>query len=191
MAASLIFHTNILSLPFQSPRCHSNSCRAKTLAALSPCQFLASKSLSKLKKKSLPLNIQFNNLRTRKTRSVPVVYAAQSNFFKVLQTVLNVGKDGIEAGTNLVPDAVPRPVARISVTVVVGALALFVIKSFLSTAFFVLAMMGLIYFTFLALNKDEGPKGGGGSKDEGPMGTGGTSPEDTLEEARRIMEKYK
>ncbi|KAK3032159.1 hypothetical protein RJ639_034984 [Escallonia herrerae] len=156
MAASLIFHTNVLSLPFQSPRCHSNSRRAKTLAALSPCQFLASNSLSKLKKKSLPLNIQFNNLRTRKTRGVPVVYAAQSNFFKGLQTVLNVGKDGIEAGTNLVP-----------------------------------AMMGLIYFTFLALNKDEGPKGGGGLKDEGPTGTRGTSTEDTLEEARRIMEKYK
>ena len=43
------------------------------------------------------------------------------------------------------------------------------------------AMMGLIYFTFIALNKDEGPKGDGGT----------TSVEDSLEEARKIMEKYK
>ncbi|XP_057483534.1 uncharacterized protein LOC130770202 isoform X2 [Actinidia eriantha] len=99
----------------------------------------------------------------------------------VVQTVWKVGKDGIEAGTNLVPDSVPRPIARISVTVVVVTLALLVLKPVLSTALFVLAMMGLIYFTFIALNKDEGPKGGGGT----------TSTEDSLEEARRIMEKYK
>lgn len=41
--------------------------------------------------------------------------------------------------------------------------------------------MGLIYFTFIALNKDQGPRGGGGTN----------SSEDPLEEARRIMEKYK
>lgn len=44
------------------------------------------------------------------------------------------------------------------------------------------AVMGLSYFTFIALNKDEGPKGGGGTTD---------SVEDSLEEARKIMEKYK
>jgi len=44
--------------------------------------------------------------------------------------------------------------------------------------------MGLIYFAFIAMNKDDGPKGSGG-----PGGT--TSTEDSLEEAKRIMEKYK
>ncbi|PQM41709.1 uncharacterized protein Pyn_25215 [Prunus yedoensis var. nudiflora] len=90
----------------------------------------------------------------------------------VVQTVWKVGSDGIEAGTNLVPDSVPRSIARVSVTVVALALSLFVLKSLLSTVFFVL---------------DEGPKGGGGTtstpKEEGM--------EDSLEEARRIMEKYK
>ena len=43
--------------------------------------------------------------------------------------------------------------------------------------------MGLIYFAFIAMNKDDGPKGGGGSG-------GTTSTEDSLEEAKRIMEKY-
>uniref|UniRef100_A0A0A0L913 Uncharacterized protein n=1 Tax=Cucumis sativus TaxID=3659 RepID=A0A0A0L913_CUCSA len=47
------------------------------------------------------------------------------------------------------------------------------------------AMMGAIYFIFIALNKDEGPRGGGGSS------SSPTSTEETLEEARRIMEKYK
>ncbi|CAL5376530.1 unnamed protein product [Camellia sinensis] len=102
----------------------------------------------------------------------------------ILQTVWKVGNDGIEAGANMVPDSVPRPIARISLTVVAVALALFVLKSVLSTAFFVLAVMGLIYFTFIALNKDDGPKGGGGT-------TTTTTEEDSLEEARRIMEKYK
>lgn len=42
--------------------------------------------------------------------------------------------------------------------------------------------MGLVYFVFIAFNKDDGPRGGGGT----------TSTDDTtLEEARRIMEKYK
>ncbi|KAL6271556.1 hypothetical protein ACE6H2_028467 [Prunus campanulata] len=66
-------------------------------------------------------------------RSVPVVFAAQSNFLKVVQTVWKVGKDGIEAGTNLVTDSVPRSIARVSVTVVALALSLFVLKSLLST----------------------------------------------------------
>lgn len=48
------------------------------------------------------------------------------------------------------------------------------------------AMMGLIYFLFIASNKDNGPRGGGrgGGRDD-------SSVEDSLEEARRIMEKYK
>lgn len=166
MASSVIFH-NI-------PNCYS--CKyPKTLIALRTSQFLSSKSVLKLKNHS-PLTI--NKV---KTQAVPLVFAAQSNLFKVLQTVWKVGRDGVEAGTNLVPDSIPRPIARISVTVVGVTLALFVLKSFLSTAFFVLAVMGLSYFTFLALNKDEGPKGGDGT----------TSTEDSLEEARRIMEKYK
>ncbi|XP_068660961.1 uncharacterized protein [Aristolochia californica] len=111
-----------------------------------------------------------------------VVVAAQSNIFKVFQTVLKVGKDGVEAGSNLIPDPVPRPIARVGVTVAIVAISLFVLKSVLSTAFFVLAMMGLIYFGYLALNKDERPNGGGGT---------GASQEESLEEARRIMEKYK
>ncbi|XP_077210332.1 uncharacterized protein LOC143845810 [Tasmannia lanceolata] len=141
---------------------------------------------------SNPLPRSFNPIKfpsekklfTRFKTSPQAIVAAQSNLFKVLQTAWRVGKDGIEAGTNLVPDSVPRPIARISVAVVAVTVALFLLKSVLSTAFFVLAMMGFIYFVFIALNKDDGPSGGGGSKSS-------NSTDETLDEARRIMEKYK
>ncbi|KAL7151713.1 hypothetical protein ABFS83_04G049900 [Erythranthe nasuta] len=140
--------------------------------SLNTSQFLSSNSNFKLKKYS-PIQIK---------HAPPIVYAAQGNFLKVAQTVWKVGKDGVEAGTNLVPETIPRPIARISVTIVAVSVALFALKSFLSTVFFALAVMGLSYFTFIALNKDEGPKVGGGTS---------TSVEDSLEEARKIMDKYK
>lgn len=82
--------------------------------------------------------LQITGLRNRKFHAVPVIFAAQSSFFRAIQTVFKIGKDGVEAGTSLVPDAVPRPVARLSVTVVATALFLFVLRSFLSTVFFAL-----------------------------------------------------
>ncbi|KAA8543458.1 hypothetical protein F0562_021047 [Nyssa sinensis] len=155
----------------------------KQTLVLNSTRFLSSKSFSKLKKQSLISTIQIKQLkrRSRRTHSFPFVFAAQSNFLRVLQTVWKLGNDGIEAGTKLVPDSVPMTNSEDLVTVVAVTLALFVLKSFVSTASFVLAMLGLAYFTFIALNKDDGPRGGGGI----------TSTEDTLEEARRIMEKYK
>ncbi|KAI3461025.1 hypothetical protein Pfo_017688 [Paulownia fortunei] len=165
-----------LSLPVYSSKC----CKNQTLA-LNTSQFLSSNSLLKLKKQTLYSCTQIRQPKNPKVHVSPIIYAAQSNFLKVIQTVWKVGKDGIEAGTSLVPDAIPRPIARIAVTVVAVTLALFVLKSFLSTVFVAVAVMGLSYFTFIALNKDEGPKGGGGT----------TSVEDSLEEARRIMDKYK
>ncbi|XP_044492456.1 uncharacterized protein LOC123216153 [Mangifera indica] len=175
MVSSLVLH-NLCSISPASSRCYKTQ-------TLTPAH---SNSYLKLKKKpSLLSNVQTQKLRAQKPRSSPLVFAAQSNLIKVLQTVWNVGKDGIEAGTNLVPASIPRPVARISITVVALAISLFVLKSFVSTAFFALATMGFAYFTFIALNKDNGPKGGGGSSSTP------TSTEDSLEEARRIMEKYK
>ncbi|XP_060174862.1 uncharacterized protein LOC132605696 [Lycium barbarum] len=178
MASTVAFHSTLF-VSFQSPKRYRRN--QKTIFALKPSQFLSSSSLLKLKKQTALSTTQFKNLRSHKFKATPLIFAAQSNFLKVLQTAWRVGKDGVEAGTNMVPDAIPRPIARIAVTVVGAALALFVLKSFLSTALFVLTMMGVIYFGFIALNKDDGPKGGGG--------TG--SVDDSLEEARRIMEKYK
>ncbi|XWS36537.1 hypothetical protein CRYUN_Cryun20dG0093200 [Craigia yunnanensis] len=172
MASSAMVH-NLCSVSPHSPKCY---CQNQTLT-LTYSHFLSSTSFLRLKRETLFSNIKFNKHLSPK----PLVYALQSNFFKVIQTVWKVGKDGIEAGTNLVPDSVPRPIARISVTVVALAVTLFVLQSFLSIAFFVLATMGLVYFLFIALNKDQGPRGGGDTD----------SMEDPAEEARKIMEKYK
>ncbi|KAL9431255.1 hypothetical protein AB3S75_026439 [Citrus x aurantiifolia] len=162
MASALILH-NICCVSPYSPLLHSNS-------------------LLKSRKQSLLSDTQTRDLKIRKPRSFTAVYAAQSNFLKAVQTVWKVAKDGIEVGTNMVPETVPRPVARISITVVALSVALYVLKSFLSTAFFVLATMGLAYFIYIALNKDDRPKGGADST---------PTEEDPVEEARRIMEKYK
>ncbi|XP_042491035.1 uncharacterized protein LOC122070872 [Macadamia integrifolia] len=156
-------------------------------------QFVSPQALKSLKGE-LQLSYKFSiskntiykqQLPTRRPNSVALVVALQSNFLRVVQTVWRVAKDGIEAGTNLVPDSIPKPIARVSVAGVALTISLFVLKSFLSTAFFVLGTMGFVYFAFIAMNKDEGPKGGGGP------GGGTTGVDDSLEEARRIMEKYK
>ncbi|KAK3437759.1 hypothetical protein EUGRSUZ_C02436 [Eucalyptus grandis] len=186
MASSTLLHS-LLHIP---PR---SSTRPRA-------QLLPSKPISRLNNPApfARAGAHHGPIRRLGGRRSSTVVASQSNFLKEIvrwqalkkfaQTVWKVGRDAIEAGTNLVPDAVPRPVARISVTFVGLSVALFVLKSFLSTAFFVLATMGLIYFTFLALNKDNGPKGGG----DGPKGGGAAPPmDDPMEEARKIMEKYK
>ncbi|KAK8717904.1 hypothetical protein V6N13_045156 [Hibiscus sabdariffa] len=177
--ASPAMNHSMFSISPHYPKCYYKN---QTLS-LSYSSFLSSTSCLRLKRKTLFSNIKFNKPLAPR----PLVFALQSNFFKVIQTAWKVGKDGIEAGTNLVPDSVPRPIARISVTVVAMAAALFVLRSFLSTAFFALATMGLVYFVFIALNKDQGPRGGSG----GGGGSGSAPMEDPVEEARKIMEKYK
>ncbi|KAH6809955.1 transmembrane protein [Perilla frutescens var. frutescens] len=166
---------NSLLLPFSSSKCCKNQ-----IFPLKTSQFLSSNSLSVLKKQQI--RHPSVHVKQLKFQKLPIISAAQSNLFKAILTIWKVGKDGVEAGTSLVPDAVPRPLARISVTAVAVTSVLFVLKSFISTAFFALAVMGLCYFTFIALNKDEAPKGSGGET---------TSVDDSLEEARKIMEKYK
>ncbi|KAE9592080.1 hypothetical protein Lal_00013031 [Lupinus albus] len=173
MSASVFVHS-----PFFSPNCTQN----RTLH-LTHHQFLSPNSFLKLKNQTFLSKTQFNVSITQKPRSSFVVFAAQSNFIKVVQNAWRVSRDGIEAATDLVPNSVPRPIARISVTLVAFSVALFLLKSFISTAFFVLATMGLAYFAFLAFNKDQGPSKNGG--------TTSTPTDDPVEEAKRIMEKYK
>ncbi|TKY66069.1 SNF2 superfamily protein [Spatholobus suberectus] len=159
------------------------NCRHNRSLLLTHHQFHSPNSILKLKTQPFHSITHFKSSRTQKPRSSFVVFAAQSNFLKVLQNAWKVSRDGIEAGTNLVPNSVPRPIARISVTIVALSVTLFVLKAFLSTAFFILATIGLAYFAYLAFNKDQGPSGNGG--------TTSTPMDDPVEEARKIMEKYK
>ncbi|KAI7735657.1 hypothetical protein M8C21_005204 [Ambrosia artemisiifolia] len=165
-----------------SPLSCSSTSKTLAFSFRSP---LLSKPLFKSKKHSIIPIVQTRTCRSQ-------INASQSNFFKVVQTVFKVGRDGIEAGTSLVPESIPRPIARVSVAVVGVTVALFLLKSFLSTAFFFLATIGLIYSAFIALNKDEAPtRGSDNINTTSSSGTTTSSDEETLEEARRIMEKYK
>ncbi|KAL0284205.1 UNVERIFIED_CONTAM: hypothetical protein Sangu_2839600 [Sesamum angustifolium] len=160
MASTAIIFLNALSPSLYSSRC----CRSQAFSP-DPSQFLSSMSLSKFKNQTLYSSLQIKKFKNRNVRASPVVFAAQSNFLRgtlllftlsvdlifvccptVIQTVWKVGKDGIEAGTNLVPAAIPRPIARISVTIAAVMVSLFLLKSFLSTAFF-----ALVYFRILPL----------------------------------------
>ncbi|KAK7395338.1 hypothetical protein VNO78_15890 [Psophocarpus tetragonolobus] len=163
--------------------CFPNCCQNRTLVPTHH-NFRSPNSLLRLKTKPFHLNTRFKSLRTQKPRSGFVVFAVQSNFVRVLQNAWKVGKDGIDAGSSLVPNSVPRPIARILVTIVALSVTLFVFKAFLSTAFFVLATIGLAYFAYLAFNKEQRPSGNGGTTSTPPM-------DDPVEEARKIMEKYK
>ncbi|KAL8143826.1 hypothetical protein V2J09_016858 [Rumex salicifolius] len=139
-------------------------------------EYLSSNSICSLRSTFI-----FPKLRSRRLRTRTYVVAFQNNIFRALQTALKVGKEGVEAGTNLVPESVPRPIAKLSVTVAAAAVSLFVLRSFVSTALFAVGTMGFIYFIYLALNKDKGSKTDVGSK----------SSDDAVEEAKRIMDKYK
>lgn len=158
------------------------SCNSRNSGlALTHSEFHSSNSICSLRGKFLFPKLRSRRPRVRSYGVAPVVVAFQSNIFRALQTALKVGKDGVEAGTNLVPESVPRPIARVSVTVAAVAVSLFVLKSFVSTALFALGTMGFIYFVYLALNKDKGTKTDVGAK----------STDDAVEEAKRIMDKYK
>ncbi|XP_008382656.1 uncharacterized protein [Malus domestica] len=98
MAGSVMLQSLCCITP-QSPNCYKN----QTLA-FSNSQLFSSSSSFRLNKQTLLSAIRIKRQRTQNHRSVvPVVFASQSNFFKVLQTAWKVGRDGVEAGTNLVP----------------------------------------------------------------------------------------
>jgi hypothetical protein len=103
---------------------------------------------------------------------------AKSN--PLVDTVVGTGKQGLKVATDLVPDAVPRPIARGGVIAVTGLIAVSVVKSILSTALSLVVVGGLAYAAFVyAKNNDSSGSSGGGGKD------------DPLDEAKRIMDKYK
>jgi len=114
---------------------------------------------------------------------IRVVAEQKTDLLRVLGTVWKVSKDGLDAGSKLVPDSVPRPVARAGVAIGGFVVISFLLKSLLSTTLFILGIVGLIYLVFIYINKDEGPRRK--TKDGDPP------IDETLEEARKIMDKYK
>eukprot|EP00240_Pyramimonas_obovata_P013513 CAMPEP_0118957408 /NCGR_PEP_ID=MMETSP1169-20130426/62090_1 /TAXON_ID=36882 /ORGANISM="Pyramimonas obovata, Strain CCMP722" /LENGTH=237 /DNA_ID=CAMNT_0006905489 /DNA_START=422 /DNA_END=1135 /DNA_ORIENTATION=+ len=98
---------------------------------------------------------------------------------------LSVVKTAVNAAAGLVPDSVPRPVAKGGVVAVLAGTSFLALKAVLSTFISLLAIAAL---AVAALTVSKGSGGGGGSGDDNSGGEGG---DDALEEARRIMDKYK
>ncbi|XP_024365919.1 uncharacterized protein [Physcomitrium patens] len=118
-------------------------------------------------------------------RELKVVAEEKFDVAKAAGFLVKTGKNALDAGTNLVPESIPRGVARIIVGLVGASVVTYALRALFSTALFILAIAGFSYLAYMYLNKDSdsGSGGGGGGK---PRNT-----DDSLEEARRIMEKYK
>lgn len=100
----------------------------------------------------------------------------------LLNQIIKFGRDAVDAGSAFVPDSVPRQVAK-GLVVSLGIFVAFnLIKTVFSTAVTVV-LLGVVARFFVTGNSSGGE---GKLKDEG-MG----DEDDPLEEARRIMSKYK
>jgi len=115
-----------------------------------------------------------------------VAEGEKEDVFGAAGFIVKAGKNALDAGTDLVPDTIPRNVARIIVGVVGVSIITYALRALFSTALFILAIAGFSYLAYIYLNKDSdsGTGGGGG-------GGSSRSTDDSLEEARRIMDKYK
>ncbi|MCO5606434.1 hypothetical protein L7F22_060622 [Adiantum nelumboides] len=141
----------------------------------------------------LPSALQSGACRTSQCKQVSrrntlpsfrIVAQKPPDIYKAFGVAVKTARDAVDAGTKLVPASVPRPVAQ-AVVVVLGIVgSLYLLQSLFSVALFILAIGGVGYFLFSSLNKDDDERGGGGSSN-------GKDADLTLEEARRIMEKYK
>eukprot|EP00249_Psilotum_nudum_P027223 c34650_g1_i1 orf=113-748(+) len=173
-------HSYIRTFPLPPPPCHPSLLyNAGGLFSLSFPVFA-------------PLSLQgYRELSWRWKRRVPSpcrvridVVAEKTDIYRAIGTIVRTARDIVDAGIKLVPEPVPRPLAQAGVTAVSLLVASFIVKSIFSTALFTLAIGGVGYVIFFYMNKDDGPGGGSG-------GTNGRTTDQALEEARRIMEKYK
>ncbi|KAI5071216.1 hypothetical protein GOP47_0013467 [Adiantum capillus-veneris] len=115
--------------------------------------------------------------------SLRIVAQKSPDLYKAFAVAVKTARDALDAGTKLVPESVPRPVAQAGVAILGIVGSLYLLQSLFSIALFILAIGGVGYYLFYSLNKDDDDRGGGNSSN-------GSDPDLTLEEARRIMEKY-
>jgi hypothetical protein len=92
----------------------------------------------------------------------------------------------------VVPESIPRPAAKVIVGFVGFSVVALVLKSILSTALTLLVVVGggYLYLTRGGGGGGDDGGGGGGGGGGGSRGSGGSG-SDALDDARRIMDKYK
>lgn len=131
----------------------------------------------KLQMKTQAARWQHRNLR---------IVSEGANFDKVIGTVVRTGREGIVSATKLVPDSVPRPAATAGVVVAGFLVFSLILKALFNTFLTLVVVGGLGYgaFVYLTRSDDDSGKGGSGPSSSKPS-------DDPLDEARRIMDKYK
>lgn len=181
MAVSLL--TSAVATPFEA--CST----AAVQSSASRPQVAMSAKLVKLPSSTsnLQRNLQFKGLRTGRQSSL-VVRASddreeKTTVERVVETAVKTTRQGLSTATDLVPASVPRPVATAGVAVVGLLVASTILRSLFGTLIFFVVIGGLGYAAFVYLTQTGGDSGGGGS------GSGkGLNP---IDEARKIMDKYK
>ncbi|GAX73982.1 hypothetical protein CEUSTIGMA_g1432.t1 [Chlamydomonas eustigma] len=98
---------------------------------------------------------------------------------------VSAGSKLVDSASSLVPESVPRPVAKAGITVLGILLVLGLIQKLISGFITMLILAGLGYYFFTrgedVQQEKKSPDGGSGNEDLS----------DPLDDARRIMDKYK
>ena len=134
--------------------------------------------------------VQRDNVQYRRVRGIETVKALPDA--KLLKQAAGVAKDAVESAAALVPESVPRPAAKGLVSVAFAMVVVVTVKSIFSTALtaILLGGAGWAMMNFTSSSNDD--DSGRGRGDDGSTGDRGQGDEDDpLEEARRIMSKYK
>eukprot|EP00850_Spirogloea_muscicola_P001993 SM000007S20953 [mRNA] locus=s7:1096424:1097504:+ [translate_table: standard] len=109
---------------------------------------------------------------------------------RFLDLAVRVGKEGLNGVTKLVPASIPRPIATAGVAVVGLFLISSILRTVFSTFFFIALLGGAGYLGFLYFTQGSGNGTDDSDSSSGDGGSGSGSG-NALDEARRIMDKYK
>ena len=107
----------------------------------------------------------------------------------LISTALSAATAAVDAAASLVPDSVPRPLAKGGIAAVGAVLLVSFVGKLISTVVFLGLLAAGGYF--LLQQQGSGGGSGGKGKKKGGGGGGGGAGSDALAEARRIMDKYK
>jgi len=104
-----------------------------------------------------------------------------------LSSAVSMAKSAVDVAADMLPESVPRPVARGGVAVVGSLILLTIVQKVLSGVFTLAVLAALGYFWFTSKNsKDEDE-----DDDFKPKKRSSTSDDDPLSEMNQIMDKYK
>lgn len=105
----------------------------------------------------------------------------------MISTALSAATAAVDAATSLVPESVPRPLAKGGI----AAVGVLLLVSFVGKLISTVVFLGLLAAGGYFLLQQQGGSGSGGGKGKKKGGGSGNAGSDALAEARRIMDKYK